>query len=82
MKFVTIAKDGIEGYADVPESALPHWLSYGWKRAERPPRAPRVRDGETVQESPETGIADHPTVDEPLGARGRPPARTRGAKSS
>lgn len=46
MDFITIAKSGIEGTAEVPETAFPHWESYGWYRVDT-----------TAQENPVTDLA-------------------------
>lgn len=32
MEFVEIKKDGIEGTATVPVTALPHWHGHGWRQ--------------------------------------------------
>lgn len=60
MDFIKIARDGIDGVAEVPVSALPHWTSYGWYR---------VDQGATSNEPPTVEQMDAPQPPKPTPVR-------------
>lgn len=63
MEFVTIAHPDIEEPGKCPESALPHWESYGWRKVDRPPVPESTED--TAPSTSDTAPAVEDAVTKP-----------------